>query len=236
MLIVSVSYVIMLVITIVLLYRQEQRPYVFCKTVTSVLFLVAAWMAFQEGNGDFAAGYDSPEERFKALMYLGGGLIFCLGGDVLLALAHEIDNQLTQPKFTLGVGSFLIAHILFCIELIRMAGKEITPMVAFTLVPVIVVIVTTHSDKYDYGSNKLSTTFYSFFIGGLCALSLNLVWLFGLSGAYGTLGVGGCLFFLSDYMLSLKFFRKEKPAWLGAGVLLTYYSATWLIAMSLQWA
>ena len=103
--IVGISYVIMMIITILLLYRQEQRPYVYCKTVTSVLFLVAGWMAYTEGNAGVSAGYDSPEERFKVLLFLGGGLVFCLGGDILLALAHEIDNQLTQPKFTLGVGS-----------------------------------------------------------------------------------------------------------------------------------
>ena len=81
-------YVLMAVATIVVMYRGDQPRYLKAKTITSLLFIALAVICWQTGEGG-----PFPESWMRILP----GLVFCLCGDVFLALAHEIDNNL-DPK------------------------------------------------------------------------------------------------------------------------------------------
>ena len=74
-------YVLMAVATIVVMYRGDQPRYLKAKTITSLLFIALAVICWQTGEGG-----PFPESWMRILP----GLVFCLCGDVFLALAHEI--------------------------------------------------------------------------------------------------------------------------------------------------
>ena len=98
--IMAAVYAAMVYGTIINMYRQKQKNYLIFKTVTSIIFVLMGAAAFRI----------SGSQLFMAFL---PAYVFCLIGDILLALAHEIDNNLKNPQFTLGVGAFAIAHLFF---------------------------------------------------------------------------------------------------------------------------
>ena len=212
-------YVLMAVATIVVMYRGDQPRYLKAKTITSLLFIALAVICWQTGEGG-----PFPESWMRILP----GLVFCLCGDVFLALAHEIDNNLDPKLFRFGVGSFLIAHLFFCFEIMvvlnRYAPQKVLPVIV-GLVTVGVSIFCSRSDMYDYKGNARPAILYSFFVGFLCGLGIQLMISMGPTGRWLIMGAGSILFLLSDLTLSNKYFLKKKPKAFGAIVLVTYYAA-----------
>ena len=212
-------YATMALATIVVMYRGDQSRYLMAKTITSVLFIALGIVCWQTGEGGAL-----PESWMRILP----GLVFCLCGDVFLALAHEIDNNLDPKFFRLGVGSFLIAHLFFCFEIMTVlnicAPQKVLPVI-FGVVTVGVSIFCSRSDMYDYKGNARPAILYSFFVGFLCGLGVQLMISMGPSGRWLLMGAGPILFLLSDLTLSNKYFLKKKPKPFGAVVLVTYYAA-----------
>ncbi len=200
------------------MYRQRQTAYFISKTVTSGLFVLAAVLAY----------IDTGNEIFFGIL---PGLLLCITGDVALAWAHEIDNRLRNPQFTIGVAVFLAAHIVFCWEMAKIIGFHFRPTLMIAAVMAAVTLHNVLSPFYDYGKNRVASVIYSFFIGLLCGMGLNVIWIMGTGLGPMLLGIGSCFFLISDYLLSVKYFRKEKPAWTGAAVLASYYTATYMFAM-----
>lgn len=210
-------YAIFAGITINVMYRNRQKNYVLMKTLTSILFLLIGLFAYHVTDDSF----------YLACL---PGFILCFLGDVLLALAHEIDNRLKNPQFVLGVGSFLLAHVFFCCQFLLLLDWQIKWPTVISLIMVGITISCTLNPKYDYGSNKIPSIIYSFFVGLLCGLGLQLLMENPDNGMAVALGIGSVCFLASDYALSLKYFRIEKPRFLGLFVLVAYYGAMWLLS------
>ena len=224
-----VVYGILLLLTMIFLYRGQQNVYVGVKTLTSLTFL---WTALT-----------APGEAASSPVGWGIviGLVFCVAGDVLLALGHEIDNVLINKWFQPGVVSFLMAHLFLCGSIILLMPRTILLyllIAAAGLVTVLITVLNGRNPDYDFQGNLTLCTVYSFFVGGLLGSGVYvLLAYFRLGEAAGPglllLGIGGIIFLLSDLILSFKLFYRKKNQLLPALVLLLYYPATMCFALFL---
>ena len=219
--IMAAVYAAMVYGTIINMYRQKQKSYLIFKTVTSVIFVLMASAAFRI----------SGSELFVAFL---PAYVFCLIGDVMLALAHEIDNNLKNPQFTLGVGAFAIAHLFFIwkIQTYMFSGVSVGGIIMSLLLGAYTVW-TTRSSAFEYGSNKVPSIIYSLIVGFLGGMGIELIigsFTEGLgSPAYVLMALGMVFFMVSDTILANKYFKKEGKGWFGAAVLIFYYGAMGLL-------
>ena len=96
-------YPLLVVLTGSAMYRRHYQSYTIMNTLASTGFLLigaVTWLT-------------SGQAIYLALL---PAYLCCFIGDVLLALSNEIDNELKNPQFTLGVAAFAIAHIFVIIE------------------------------------------------------------------------------------------------------------------------
>jgi uncharacterized membrane protein YhhN len=192
--------------------------YIIGKMAASSGFIAAALLNHGggTGGGDFAL--------------LIAALAFCWLGDLFLALSDEINNLKKNPQFTMGVGSFTVAQILFCWELLRLIDGQLKPTIALALIMPLVVTTLVKKQVFDCGKDTVPSVIYSVLIGGFCGLGLNYLWVCGLNGQTALMGLGACLFFLSDLTLSFRCYARYTPGWITPLVLILYYAATYMIA------
>lgn len=160
-------------------------------------------------------------------------LIFCWIGDLLLALSDEVNNLKKNPQFIMGTGSFLIAQILFCVRLLQIIDGDYKFTMLITLGLPAFMLLMIKKERFKCDMNIWPALGYSAFIGGFCGLGLNYLLIYGISFETVKLGVGACMFFTSDVILSFKCFGDVNGKWVIPAVLTTYYSATYLIALSI---
>ena len=221
--IMTAVYVAMVYGTIINMYRQKQKSYLAFKTITSIIFVLLGAAAYRISGSEFFAAFLP-------------AYIFCLIGDVLLALAHEIDNNLKNPQFTLGVGAFAIAHLFFIwrIQMYMFAQVSIGGIIMSLLLGAYTVW-TTKNSAFEYGSNKVPSILYALIVGFLGGMGIEL--LIGAiteglgSPAYVLMALGMVFFMISDTILANKYFRKEARHWYGAAVLIFYYGAMGLLTV-----
>ena len=219
--IMAAVYAAMVYGTIINMYSQKQKSYLIFKTVTSVIFVLMGAAAFRI----------SDSQLFMAFL---PAYVFCLIGDILLALAHEIDNNLKNPQFTLGVGAFAIAHLFFIwkIQTYMFSGVSVGGIIMSLLLGAYTVW-TTRSSAFEYGSNKVPSIIYSLIVGFLGGINIKLIinsFTEGLgSPAYVLMALGMVFFMVSDTILANKYFRKEGKGWFGTAVLIFYYGAMGLL-------
>lgn len=198
--------------------RRINTAYIIGKMIVSSGFVAWAMVNYsffyEDGN-------------FKILM---PALVFCWLGDLFLALSNEIDNLKTDPQFTLGVGSFTIAQVLLCIEMIRLIDFQFKPTVLLAVIMPIVVYALVKKGIFDCGKDTVPSIIYAVLIGGFCGLGLNYLWIFGMNAHTVLLGVGAVLFFASDFTLSFRCYARYTPKWITPLVLILYYAATYMIA------
>ena len=219
--IMAAVYAAMVYGTIINMYRQKQKNYLIFKTVTSIIFVLMGAAAFRI----------SGSQLFMAFL---PAYVFCLIGDILLALAHEIDNNLKNPQFTLGVGAFAIAHLFFIwkIQTYMFSGVSVGGIIMSLLLGAYTVW-TTRRSAFEYGSNKVPSIIYSLIVGFLGGMGIELIigsFTEGLgSPAYVLMALGMVFFMVSDTILANKYFRKEGKGWFGTAVLIFYYGAMGLL-------
>ena len=220
--IITAVYAVMVYGTLINMYRQKQKSYLIFKTFTSLIFILMAAAAFRISGSEFFAAFLP-------------AYFFCLVGDVMLALAHEIDNKLRNPQFTIGVGAFAIAHLFFIwrIQPYMFSGVSIGGIIVSLLMGTYT-FLTTRSAAFDYGSNKIPSILYSLIVGFLGGMGIDLLVgavMEGLgSPAYVLMALGMVFFMASDFILANKYFRKEGKSWYGAAVLVFYYGGMGLLA------
>ncbi|TDP59073.1 lysoplasmalogenase family protein [Aminicella lysinilytica] len=166
---------------------------------------------------------------FRELILLAG-LVFCWLGDLFLALSDEMNNAQKSPEFTLGVGSFAVAHLLFCWEAMVMMNFDFRFPVILALIMPLLVILFIRKGIFQCGSNAVPSVIYAVLIGGFCGLGLNYLLVYGVSAHSLLFGIGSCLFLFSDFTLSFRCFARNTPSWLTVPVLATYWAATYMIA------
>lgn len=164
--------------------------------------------------------------RSLALMVL----FFSWTGDVLLIF------QAYKPLyFLLGLSSFLLAHIFYCLIFFKMRKQENIPVQPIWLLPSLLF----YGGIMFLLNNSLTDMLWPVRIYGLVItvmlfLSLQL-WRSPVPLAGQLIVAGAILFVLSDSLLAINKFYQPLPA-AGTGIMLTYGLAQWsLISGISRW-
>ncbi len=189
-------------------YRGPRRHVYVFKPVTTILILV---IATQTGWPD-ASLY-----KYAILV----GLVFSLTGDVFLMLPSD--------RFLAGLVSFLIAHVCYVVAFTSGTGFSfaLPLLVPFAVYGVVVFsILAPHTGKM-----KLPVLAY---VVVILLMAWQACGRWSQTGGTGALlaFLGAVLFVVSDSVLALDRFRGKFQA-ARLLTLLTYFSAQWLIALSL---
>lgn len=218
MIITTIIYAAFALATIAVMYKVRETHYRILKVITSLFFLLLGFMAWRaSGNAIY-------------LMLLPG-YIMCFVGDAVLSVSGEIDNNLKKLPFTLGVGSFLLAHVFFCFRYLQLTGFEVRWPVMIAVLTLIYTIYTTRSPKFNYDGNELATIVYSVFIGLFGGLGINFICVFGFNAATVTAATGSVLFMVSDLVLANRYFKLNVPKPFGFISLFAYYSAMYFTSV-----
>lgn len=162
-------------------------------------------------------GSDAPG-AYRALVV--AGLLFSLGGDVLLMLPAN--------RFAAGLGSFLVAHLLYIGAFAPGAGLSHPGLLALYGCAALAVVALLWP---KLGGLKLPVLVYVAAIA-VMAWQAGARWL-GLGGAGALFAFAGAsLFVVSDAALALNRFRRPF-ANAQLVVLGTYFTAQWMISLSI---
>jgi|GEM_PF-1212416 YhhN-like protein. len=172
---------------------------------------------------------------FKDCMFIIPGLIFCTFGDIALYRSNEYDIEMREPHFTLGVMSFGFAHILFCSDLIYLAGFKFTPAIGMSLVTFAMIYFFSKKGILVLNGYKKILYAYALLVGAFCGCGINLMIVSPvLDRQVLMLGIGSIVFWFSDLSLSFRCFNKRVPDWFGTFVFTSYFIAAYMIAVSLR--
>lgn len=188
--------------------ESHRRALVYlCKPLTMVWILVIA---------AFAAPETTPLYRNLILV----GLCFSLAGDVFLMLPTD--------RFVAGLSSFLVAHLLY----IAAFASEVSVPAWSALVALLALAVPMYFALHAHlGSLRVPVALY---IGAIVAMAWQATARWLEHGEFGALLAccGALLFMVSDAALAWNRFRggfqRAQVVVLG-----TYFSAQWLIALSI---
>lgn len=196
--------------TAVFAIRGEYQPtrthiYIF-KPITTILIILLA----VQGSGDVSALY-------KGLIL--AGLLFCLGGDVLLMLPPRY--------FIAGLASFLIGHLFYIIAFVTDVGF----VWSWWGLPLLVYAGFIYWLLHAYlGKMRIPVIFYITTISVMAWQALGR-WSIAPGSSVLLAAVGASFFVVSDSVLSYNLFRQKFSA-ARIIVLTTYWVAQWFIAMS----
>ena len=199
-----------------------QKKYMTFKVAVSLGALLVAIIGVVKNPGSMG--------DFK---FIFPALVFCTFGDVFLGIADELRLRLYEPYFSLGVGSFGAAHLIFCAYYFLLAEKKITTTLLMGLFTVVLFYGLRKNGKLQCGPYKTSLYIYTLLIGTFLGFGLNLFAVEGTGANNDLLGYATCLFWVSDFTLAFRFFYDKAPKWLIYVVLTTYFGATYMIAASL---
>jgi uncharacterized membrane protein YhhN len=160
-----------------------------------------------------------PLSQFYKYLIIAG-LIFSLGGDVFLMLPKD--------KFVLGVLSFLIAHLFYITAFIVEGTHSLS---LFYLLPFLLYGVIMLSILLP-GLGKMKVPVLVYMLA-LMVMAWQALSRWAGSELPGSLSafVGSLFFVASDSILAIDRFRKSFPS-AHLYILLTYFVAQWLIALS----
>ena len=210
--------IILLVLAIVLLVgllffekRENRKGLLPTKTVLSLLFIVTAISQIH---------LMQPYTLFIVI-----GLLFCLGGDVFLALPQD-------RMFLLGLISFLLGHVCYVIGFVWISGPSGMTLIG-AIVTIVLGVVVYLWLKPHLGSMKIPVIAY------ILVISLMFI------GAWSVLGmpqqplaarlsifVGAACFYISDIFVARDRFLKNAFTNRLLGLPL-YYTAQFMIAFSI---
>lgn len=173
-----------------------------------------------------AALADPPvSATYRALII--AGLIFSCAGDVFLALP--------QDRFVWGLGSFLIAQLLYVAAFVSVGGFGFTWWIALAALlygAALLAVLWPH-----VGARlRLPVTVYLVVILVMGWQAAEL-WVAFHSTSARLATIGAATFIASDSVLALDKFRGGFPGGYRAArivTMLTYYAAQWLLALSVQ--
>jgi len=162
------------------------------------------------------------------------GLVFCLFGDVLLALL-EFKQADKYHIINSGSISFALAHLFFVIAMILLIpgnGLYVAFCFLFAILMVGVIYLIQKPIKLNYSKSTLVILCYTFMLSTSLAISFASMLIKGFNSFNIVLFCGFVLFFVSDLILSLIYFKENTKRSLYYYNLGTYYSAIILIASS----
>lgn len=221
---------VLLATAFVLVQGNQKRPLtsIMLKTFASVC--VVALGLF----GTIETGLISTE--IGALFVIG--LVCCLVGDVLLQL-FDITSVSKYHLINMGSFAFMLAHFCFIAGMGIMMKTNTLAIVVPILVGLVIACAIYFMQKpmkLDYNKSTLSILAYSFALGTSLSFGVSNLIVNGASTFGILLVVGLALFFLSDLVLSLIYFKEKSNHNLYYPNLSIYYSAIIVIAVALCFA
>lgn len=202
-------------------HEKSKSYYVPIKLLCSIAFVaVAGIFAVQSVN-------------YEYFLMMLPSLLLCLLGDVFMG----IFNQFHRKRYMLlGLLLFLSAHIGFLILLFHIQPQWILWDVLVPIVGISMVMLIIHFMRLHMGKLRIGVLIYSIFISGLLAKSVHYMIAVGSTTAI-CMGIGGILFFLSDFLILFLYFYHFKSKKLHHMIhylnLLTYYYGLYLFGMSI---
>ena len=205
--------------------QNEKQPLMslFLKGIASIsVIMVAIYASFKTGLLTSSVG----------ILFMIG-LVFCLFGDVLLALL-EFKNDNKYNIINMGSASFFAAHIFFSLAMINLMDSSLAVSMCslFGLVMVFVIFLMQKPLKMDYNKSTTLTLIYTFGLSTALALSFAHMLTAGFSLFSIFLFVGFVLFFASDLVLSGIYFKEKTSRKLYYVNYALYYLAILFIAVS----
>lgn len=203
----SVLALISVILTIIFDLNGAQTGLYIFKPISTVLIILIAVQTSRP-----------PMARYRQAIV--AGLIFSLGGDVLLILPGDV--------FLFGLISFLIAHLLYISAFVAVGGfyRSFWGGLPFLIVGIVMAIVLWP----DLGDMRAPALIYMVIILIMAWQALGQWRQTGETRALLAF-VGAILFVFSDLALAVN--RFANPIEMAALVVLgTYYPAQWLIALS----
>ena len=197
------------------------------KAMTSVCFMLAWLVLAKQNMNDFA-------------LFIGGGLLFGLLGDIWLDLkfCYPQDDDLFTK---LGFSSFAVGHFFYIAAIVTgaSAGFKLNALLCALGVAVVVALVVYFGEKVmklHYGAYKMISTLYGALLFFMTAFAIFTAVFSGVKENMHLLvmGIGGVLFAVSDLILSGTYFGegKNRPVDIVTNHV-TYYMAQFIIALAL---
>jgi len=209
----TIILIIAPILLIGLLYFEKQnntKGVLPVKTTMSCLFILTAVV-----QPHLIAGY---------ALFVLVGLVFCLGGDVFLALPQK-------KMFLLGLVSFLIGHVFYVVAFFTVAGVNTFAIIG-TLLTIGVSIGVFTWLKPHLGSMKIPVIFYVIVISVMLCFAWSIMGESDLAKNGRLLVFFGALsFYLSDLFVARDRFLKDEFLNRLVGLPL-YYGGQFLIAFS----
>ncbi|MFX0085891.1 MAG: lysoplasmalogenase [Candidatus Hodarchaeota archaeon] len=163
---------------------------------------------------------------------LMGALIFCFAGDLRM-----------EKGLISGLSLFLIAQVLFSIAFIgqslanKVVNDSFLPIsIVFLCIIIYIILFVHYLDSSELGLGKFKTPVIIYCVAiSLMFLSTILLWTtLGFLNylEFGLVSLGGFLFIFSDSIIALREFRNRKFAKNVLIIMITYYSAIFLLSLS----
>ena len=191
------------------------------QTITK-LHLIPALLLYVVATTDSVLGSISVPFSKKRIFI--GALIASFMGDALLIGDGEI-------YFLLGLGSFLITHILYTLVFfqIRIKDQNVSRKSIFFIALVFgVALLFLVTGLQNFGPLLIPVALYTFCISCMVSSAI-LLEKSTPSGSYVFLCMGSLLFFISDFLLALNKFAILPVPYSGFFVMLTYIAAQWFL-------
>ena len=150
------------------------------------------------------------------------GLLFSLAGDIFLMLPRD--------SFVQGLGSFLVAHLLYIVAF--PAGRHLLDLRSLISAGVLAGCAILVYRRLAPGVQRVGGRLLLGAVGVYMAVISVMVWRAVISGSYLVLA-GALLFYLSDALLAWNRFAR-RFSWAEYGVMGTYFAAQYLLALSLS--
>ncbi|MBW2622789.1 MAG: lysoplasmalogenase [Deltaproteobacteria bacterium] len=208
--IIVLAAVLLLIVLLYCVKKQATRTTLIAKSTLSVMFMFAALVQ------------SHPEPTFYYLIL--AGLIFCLMGDVFLALPQK-------KMFTMGLAAFLAGHVFYIISFLSLIGIDQwvsgPPLVVIGVSAAVLVWLWPHLDNM-----RLPVLFYVVVITVMVAGAW-AVYRYSSCTLNGPLLIlaGAVLFYLSDLFVAIDRFVKERFINRLIGLPL-YYLGQFMLAFS----
>ena len=195
------------------------------KCISSLCFILTAVFALIANQNSIVYG---------ALIIFGS--VLGLLGDIVLDLKgiYEADKNTYMKS---GFIFFLFGHIFYSAAIIYSSGIKLWAIllcVLFSVVFSVLNILSAKITKVEFGDYKRIVFIYSVFLAMTMSLSFAAALSSGFAKSYVLLLIGSVLFTLSDAILSMTYFGKNKDTFAYYFLNhLCYYAAQYLIVSSI---
>lgn len=221
--IMSVVYVALLAVLLAVTIKDKDRKYyVKVKMLTSSMFIVMA-CTFSLMTNDYT--------KIKPILIAALVASWC--GDLALGLYHKKKRK---RYMLIGIGFFILAQILLTLFVYEknpeMAAVDI--IVPILIIPMLFILI--RGFNLHTGRAKVPVVVYAFLLTLFVTKAIHVM--FDMTTGYAfAVGIGAQLWWFSDYVLLFLYFYHTRTRGakyvLHAANLLLYYTATYLITLSI---